>query len=158
MNRLGRKKLTWWIVVVAAAGLGGLAYARSGGGPPATGQEIVVYKSPACGCCEGWVAHLRSRGFQVVTRDVADVGIIKANLGVPSSLASCHTATVGGYVIEGHVPADLILRVLAEQPEIAGLAAPGMPGGSPGMETARKVPYNVIAFDAAGGTSLYARR
>ncbi len=69
-----------------------------------------------------------------------------------------HTATVAGYVIEGHVPAVLILRVLAERPEIAGLAAPGMPGGSPGMENARKVPYDVIVFDAAGRTSLYARR
>lgn len=158
MNRLGRKKLTWWIVVAVATGLGGLAYAGSGAGPRATGQEIVVYKSPACGCCEGWVAHLRSRGFQVVIHDVVDVATIKTSHGVPSPLASCHTATVGGYVIEGHVPADLILRVLAERPKIAGLAAPGMPGGSPGMENARKVPYNVIAFDAAGETSLYARR
>lgn len=143
---------------MVAAGLGGLAYAGSGAGPRAAGQEVVVYRSPTCGCCEGWVAHLRSRGFQVVTRDVLDVGTIKARLGVPSPLVSCHTATVGGYVIEGHVPADLILRVLAEQPTMAGLAAPGMPGGSPGMENARKVPYNVIAFDATGGTSLYAKR
>ena len=104
------------------------------------------------------MGHLRSRGFRVVTHNLADMGAIKAKNGVPASLTSCHTATVGGYAIEGHVPADLILRILEERPAIAGLAVPGMPGGSPGMESAPRVPYDVIAWDAAQATSLYAKR
>ena len=158
MKPLG--KAARWLVVlgVALVGIAGWSHTRANAGPRADGQEVVVYKSPTCGCCGDWIAHLKGRGFTVVTHDLVDVAPIKTRVGVPSSLISCHTATVGGYAIEGHVPADLILRLLNERPTVAGLAVPGMPGGSPGMESAPKVPYDVIAFDANGQTSRFASR
>lgn len=119
--------------------------------------DIVVYKSPTCGCCEGWIEHLKAAGFRVEARDTSDVGAVKRRLGVLPSLVSCHTAIVAHYVIEGHVPADDIVRMLEEQPKITGLAVAGMPAGSPGMESLHPVPYDVIAFDAQGHTEVYAR-
>ncbi len=92
-------------------------------------------KDPNCGCCSGWVDHLRKAGFAVEVKDVPDVNRVKARLGVPSDLWACHTAQVAGYVIEGHVPATALRRFLAERPQAKGLAVPGMPAGSPGMET-----------------------
>lgn len=125
--------------------------------PPGPG-DIVVYKSPTCGCCDAWIEHLRAARFTVVPRDTSDVGAVKRRLGVLPSLESCHTAVVGRYVVEGHVPADVIERLLEERPPIVGLAVPGMPAGSPGMEGARPhVPYDVIAFDSLGRTWVYAR-
>lgn len=123
-------------------------------GPRAHGETIVVYKSPTCGCCGEWVKHLESHGFKVEVRQVADPAAAMREHGVPQDLASCHTALVKDYVIEGHVPAGDIIRLLREHPALAGLAAPGMPTGSPGMDGAR-VPYNVIAFTANGTFSLY---
>lgn len=104
--------------------------------------------------------HLRKHGFTVDDRDSADVTAIKRKLGVPQQLSSCHTAQVDGYVIEGHVPADVIDKLLKERPKIVGLAVPGMPTGSPGMETPGQKPqaYDVIAFDAKGATSVFAKR
>lgn len=98
--------------------------------------------------------------MKVVTRDVDDVGPMKAQLGVPQHLGSCHTAVVSGYVVEGHVPADVIKRMLRERPQIAGIAVPGMPIGSPGMESpsGEREPYNVIAIGRDGKTSVYAKR
>lgn len=125
--------------------------------PPGPG-DMVVYKSPTCGCCDGWIDHLRAAGFRVIPRDTSDVGAVKRRLGVLPTLESCHTATISGYVIEGHVPADAIVRLLEERPAIVGLAVPGMPAGSPGMESARPhVSYEVIAFDKEGRTQVYAR-
>jgi len=125
-------------------------------GAQAKPTEVVVYKSPTCGCCSKWVDHMRAAGFHVVTHDQEDLTQFKAEAGVPASLTSCHTAIVSSrYVIEGHVPAPDIKRLLREQPKIAGLAAPGMPAGSPGMEGARKEPYDVIAFDAQGKQSVF---
>lgn len=149
-----------WVVVssVALVAVAVWSYAKAHARPRAHGREVMVYKSPACGCCGDWVAHLKGRGFTVVSHDVADLPRIRTRSGVPASLISCHTATVGGYAIEGHVPADLILRLLDDHPAIAGLAVPGMPGGSPGMEAAPRTAYDVIAFDAPGGTSRYASR
>ena len=112
--------------------------------------EVQVYKSPTCGCCEKWVEHLRAEGFTVRTNDVADVTPIKLENGVAPELSACHTAFVGGYVVEGHVPASDIRRLLAERPAVAGLAVPGMPVGSPGMEGPRPVPYEVLSFGARG--------
>ena len=112
--------------------------------------EVQVYKSPTCGCCEKWVEHLRAEGFTVRTSDVADVTPIKLENGVEPELSACHTAFVGGYVVEGHVPASDIRRLLAERPAVAGLAVPGMPVGSPGMEGPRPVPYEVMSFGAQG--------
>jgi len=126
--------------------------------PEAEAETVVVYKSPTCGCCGKWVDHLRDNGFQVMVKDRADMVPVKDELGVPFGLRSCHTAKVGGYVVEGHVPADQVKRLLDEKPDVAGLAVPGMPMGSPGMEGPRKDPYEVIAFRRDGGTRVYARR
>ena len=121
-------------------------------------QTVTVYKSPTCGCCGDWVKHLQSNGFKVEAHDVADLDPVKQKLGVRRELASCHTATVGGYTIEGHVPASDIRRLLAERPKNAkGLAVPGMPVGSPGMETGPAQPYATLLFDDAGGTRVFAR-
>ena len=113
--------------------------------------EVQVYKTPWCGCCTAWVDHLRANGFAVTVEDREDLGPTKAALGVPGDLASCHTATVEGYVIEGHVPASDIERLLAARPAATGLAVPGMPIGSPGMEMGdRRDPYAVILFGPEG--------
>ncbi len=124
----------------------------------AQAAEITVYKSPWCGCCGEWIEHMRANGFAVTVHEVEDVDPYKARYGVPEALESCHTALVEDYVIEGHVPADLIERLLAERPPVRGLSAPGMPAGSPGMESAGREPYDIVAFDDRGNTSIYARR
>jgi hypothetical protein len=122
--------------------------------------KMTVYKSPTCGCCAKWVAHMRNAGFDVTVNDVPNVGEIKAQNHVPADAQSCHTALVGGYVVEGHVPADVVKQLLKEKPAVAGLAVPGMPIGSPGMESAdgNKQAYNVVSFDKAGKTQVYAVR
>ncbi len=121
--------------------------------------EIKVYKTPTCGCCVKWIAHLEENGFTVVSETLENLGPIKAANAVPPQLASCHTATVNGYAIEGHVPADIIVRLLREQPEIAGISVPGMPAGSPGMEMGnRRDPYKVISFDKDGNLAVYDQR
>lgn len=118
--------------------------------------EMTVYKTPTCGCCSKWVDHVKAAGFAVKTIDQPDLSELKADVGVTKALSSCHTALVGGYVIEGHVPAADIQRLLKEKPKIVGLAAPGMPGASPGMDTS-KDPYEVLAFDASGKTTVWAK-
>ena len=120
--------------------------------------KVLVYKSPSCGCCKKWVEHMKTAGFPVEVKDLEDVGPIKAELGVPAALVSCHTAVVGGYLLEGHVPADLVVNLLRDHPKVSGLAVPGMVTGSPGMEGDHQDRYDVIAFDAKGGTSVYAKR
>jgi hypothetical protein len=120
---------------------------------------ITVYKSPTCGCCSAWVDHMKANGFTVTVRDTDNLTPIKADAGVPGRLHSCHTGIVEGYVVEGHVPADLVKKMLAEKPKVAGLAVPGMPIGSPGMEQGTtKQAYEVLTFDAKGQTTVYARR
>jgi len=124
------------------------------------GSTVVVYKSPTCGCCGAWIEHMEKSGFTVEVHDLADVSPVKRELGVGQPLWSCHTAKVGGYVLEGHVPADQVVKMLAEKPAIRGLAVPGMPIGSPGMDEGYDKStwqdYDVVAFDAQGGTSVYA--
>ena len=119
---------------------------------------IDVYKTSTCGCCHIWVEHLRSSGFTVRTTDVEDLSAIKARHGVPSKLQSCHTGVVDGYVVEGHVPAADIQKMLKERPKVAGLAVPGMPIGSPGMEVkgVTPQPFDVMAFEKSGTSSVYA--
>jgi Predicted metal-binding protein len=119
---------------------------------------ITVYKDPSCGCCTKWIDHLRAHGFAVTARDMDDMDEVKATFGVPGKLQSCHTATLGSYVVEGHVPADVIQKMLKERPKILGLAVPGMPVGSPGMEGGRAQHYDVVAFERNGKTSVYAKR
>ena len=123
------------------------------------GTPMMVYKDPNCGCCHNWVEIMKTSGFEVSVRDTTDMNAIKTRYQVTRAIASCHTALVGGYVVEGHVPADLIRRLLAEKPKVVGLAVPGMPVGSPGMESGtRKDPYDVLAFDATGKTTVFAKR
>lgn len=125
---------------------------------PASAADVVVYKSPTCGCCKKWIDHLRDNGFTVTAQDVQDVVPYKIKLGLTPQLASCHTAIVDGYVVEGHVPAEDIKRMLNERPAIKGLAVPGMPIGSPGMEQGdRKDAYDVIAVGKDGATAVYSR-
>lgn len=130
----------------------------SAGVQPDAALTAVVYKDANCGCCAKWVDHIRAAGFKPVSNDVTDLDAVKTRYGVPRSLHSCHTAEIGGYIVEGHVPADLIRKMLNEKPDIAGIAVPGMPVGSPGMEWNYTEPYDVIAFTKSGGTSVYARR
>ena len=127
---------------------------------PAAAPKMTVYKSPTCGCCAKWVEHMKQAGFDLTVNDVPNVGEIKAQHHVPADAQSCHTALVGGYVVEGHVPADVVKQLLKEKPAVAGLAVPGMPIGSPGMESAdgNKQAYNVVSFDKAGKTQVYAVR
>ncbi|MDE2598431.1 MAG: DUF411 domain-containing protein [Rhodocyclaceae bacterium] len=121
------------------------------------GGIVEVYKTPNCGCCAKWVQHLQKAGFTVNTHDVGNVTPTREKLGMPESYASCHTAKVGGYVVEGHVPAEDIKRLLKERPVAIGLAAPGMPQGSPGMETATPAPYDTLLIKRNGSSSVYAR-
>lgn len=129
-------------------------FAERGGAP----SVVTVYKDPGCECCTRWVKHLSANGFVISVRDVSNMDEIKRTMNVPAALQSCHTAVVGPYVVEGHVPADLIKKFLAAKPASLGLAVPGMPTGSPGMEGGRVDHYDVIAFDRDGKTRVYAKR
>lgn len=153
-----KRLLTALLTVVTVAGVGTALVAER---PDASqrGPEVTVYKTPTCGCCSKWVDHLKAAGFQVKIVDMDDLTEIKQASGVPMRLRTCHTALVGGYVVEGHVPADLIKKVLAEKPQAAGIAVPGIPAGSPGMEVGtQKDAYDVLLFDKTGKTSVYAHR
>ncbi len=118
-------------------------------------QEITVYKSPTCGCCNGWVDYLRNHGFEVKTHDLPSLHDIKREHGVTSELQSCHTAIIDNYVIEGHVPVNDIKRLLAEKPSIAGLSAPGMPNLSPGMNSLIPKDYDVLQFSEDGTVEVF---
>lgn len=121
-----------------------------------TNMDIVVYRSPTCGCCSKWLAHLKKHDFNVIDSVVDDMQSIKAKYGVTPALASCHTAIINGYVVEGHVPAGDIKSMLKNEENIKGLAVPGMVAGSPGMEMGeQKAPFKVIAFDAEGQMKTY---
>ena len=123
----------------------------------AADDEVVMYKDPNCGCCGKWADHMREHGFKVKEVATAQMGQVKGEAGVPQALGSCHTAKVGGYVVEGHVPAADVRRMLTDKPAIAGISAPGMPMGSPGMEGPYPADrYDVVSFDAQGRTAVYA--
>ncbi|MEM0962430.1 MAG: DUF411 domain-containing protein [Bacteroidota bacterium] len=118
---------------------------------------LTVYKSPTCGCCSLWADHMEAAGFDVVSIDRTDMDVVKDSLGVPQDIASCHTATVGDYVVEGHVPAEQVARLLDEEPEVRGLSVPGMPIGSPGMEVGdRRDAYDVLVVGQDGEAAVYA--
>ena len=119
--------------------------------------EVPVYKSPTCGCCSKWIAHLEANGFKVDAHDVADLTQVKLEHGIRRELTGCHTAVVDGYVIEGHVPAEDIQRLLRERPDVVGLTVPGMPMGSPGMEGPTSKPYDVLTFDRNGNITVFAK-
>ena len=161
------KRFNRWTTWAALAATFAVGFAFFSGGPrvlaAASGVatalplvEITVYKSPTCGCCTKWVDHLTASGFKVTAHDTTDMASVKTSLGVPDGMASCHTAVVNGYVVEGHVPAADIRRLLEEKPAVTGLAVPGMPMGSPGMEGTRTDKYDVLAF-GKGKAAVFAR-
>jgi hypothetical protein len=121
------------------------------------GDAMVVYKDPGCGCCGKWIDHMKAAGFTVSVQDTGDMDAIKKRYKVGEPLKSCHTAVVGGYVVEGHVPAADVKRLLVEKPKVTGLTIPGMPASAPGMDMTPFRPYDVLAFDAAGKTTVFAK-
>jgi hypothetical protein len=143
-------------VSVLALALTAAATPASATGPEAKKPTITVYKDPGCECCKSWVEHLIKHGYRVDSKDTPNMSEIKRSLGVPDALSACHTAVVDGYLIEGHVPAADIGRLLKKKPKVAGLAVPGMPMGSPGMEGPRTQHYQVLSFDKAGKTKVFA--
>lgn len=165
LNRLG------WVTVLAVGGLAACTQASApvqasstapihvaaepANGHPEVQPHMIVHKTPTCGCCSAWVDHVSKAGFTVEVHDMDDLGPVKARLGVPYAKGSCHTAEIGGYVIEGHVPADDIKRLLREMPDARGLVLPGMPLGSPGMEVpdGRQQPFTVELVHHDGSVS-----
>jgi len=125
---------------------------------PSAAQPITVYRTASCGCCGLWVDHLKKHGFEPTVQMVQSIDQAPPRKNVPASLHSCHTATLEGYIVEGHVPGDVIRQLLKERPQVRGIAVPGMPPGSPGMESPNPQPYDVLAFDAKGTTTVFARR
>jgi hypothetical protein len=141
----------------AVAAAAWLAMAHPQGQGKGNAIDVQVYKQPGCGCCELWAQHMRKAGFRVTVAEAQDVDAMKRQNGIPVNLRSCHTSLVGGYKVEGHVPADIVKRLLTEKPNVSGIAVPGMPMGSPGMEAGGRVePYDVYAFDAQGRQPVFA--
>ena len=162
MNNLAMTRRDWVAALARSVGAGAalsvLSPLVSRAEVPGSPATITVYKDPSCGCCTKWVEHLRGAGLHPDVHDRADMEALKNSLGVPTALRSCHTAVAGRYVIEGHVPAADLKRLLAAAPKgIVGLAVPDMPAGAPGMEVpGRADRYDVIAFAADGTTKLFA--
>lgn len=156
-NTFSIRRATATAAIVVALGWAGSVWTAA---QTAAKPQMTVYKSSTCGCCSKWVEHMQANGFEVKALNVDDVDKVKKAQGVPDSAASCHTALVNGYVVEGHVPADAVLKMLKEKPAIAGIAVPGMPMGSPGMEVpgGQKDAYNIVSFDKAGKTAIYQKR
>lgn len=139
----------------------GTGSSSEGSARPSLAKSMTVYRDPGCGCCEQWAERARSAGYEVAVADNNDMPAIKRKFGVPAELASCHTALIGGYVLEGHVPLDQVQRLLEARPAgVKGLAVPGMPLGSPGMEMSDGSgdPFTVFAFDDAGRVSVFAEQ
>lgn len=158
-----KKSLSSWFLigtaVLAIAAVLGANYLQP---PPSVAvappDTVVVYKSPTCSCCSKWIEHLKQAGFKVEAHNESEMSVVKTRLGVPEELASCHTALINGYVIEGHVPAEDIRQLLAKRPKAVGIAVPGMPIGSPGMEVGDRVDsYQTLLFDQEGKTSAFSR-
>lgn len=148
------------ITVVMAAGLiAAIGLAASAQQKAPALPKVTVYKTSSCGCCRLWIDHMKASGFDVQAMDVSAAGVrgVSKAAGLKEEDTSCHTAKIGDYIVEGHVPADDIKRMLKEKPAIAGLSAPGMPQGSPGMEQGTKEPYDVIAFKKDGTSTVYAK-
>ncbi|MDD5384466.1 MAG: DUF411 domain-containing protein [Gallionella sp.] len=161
---LNKHTLLHGLMLCAALGvaLPGLAQPQSSGQAAAKGAEqalpvVEVYKSAQCGCCKAWAEHLQKNGFTVILHDVSDVPAARKKLGMPSQYGSCHTAKVGQYLVEGHVPAADIKRLLKERPKVIGLAVPSMPPGSPGMESEDPIPYDTLLIGKDGKASVFAR-
>jgi hypothetical protein len=138
---MGMKRAIFSAVIAATMAYSGVAAAQ---------MKAMVYKSPYCGCCEGYIARLVQEGFSVVTKNVENMETVKRSMRVPGELASCHTMVVGGYIVEGHVPLAAVERLLTEKPDIIGIALAGMPLGSPGMNGEKAGPFKIYAITEAG--------
>jgi hypothetical protein len=138
--------------VPLAAIAAGLPFGKAWAAP---GNAVMLYKSPACGCCEGYADYLRQHGFTVTVRESEKLAAISANAGVPPELQGCHTAFIGGYVIDGHVPIEAVRKLLDEHPDLKGLTLPGMPPGSPGMPGDKEAPFAIYAIGRDGKTKPY---
>ena len=143
-------------VLVALGLVASLTGAQTGRQQASAADHVTVYRVKTCGCCGKWMDHLRGAGFGVTEHVVETREAAPPRARVPEALRSCHTAEVGGCIVEGHVPADVVKELLRKRPEILGLAVPGMPAGSPGMESDKPEAYNVVAFNAKGGTYVFA--
>jgi hypothetical protein len=147
------------VVAALAAGVASVSLVAQKAANPTPAGVLTVYKTPTCGCCHQWIEHMKAAGFQVREVDMDDITEVKQTSGVPIKLRTCHTGLIDGYVVEGHVPADLVKKMLAEKPKVTGIAVPGMPQGSPGMEQGdARDPYDVVLFDKSGKTTVYAKR
>ncbi len=149
-NRLTGIGLGALVVLIAVTAFATLSSRDAGA------LEITVYKSPTCACCSKWIAHLEANGFKVVAHDMGNMTSVKIENGIRSEFSSCHTAVIDGYVVEGHVPAEDIQRLLRDRLAVAGIAVPGMPIGAPGMEGPNPQAYDVLTFDNLGNTSRFA--
>lgn len=157
----GKRKVPWLLLTTGVAAAALIAFITLPDAPTtrAGNADIVVYKTPTCSCCRKWVAHLRDAGLNVGVVNVSNTQAVQTRVGVPRDLASCHTAVVEDYWVEGHVPVDLIQRLVADKPdEIRGIAVPGMPIGPPGMEGPNPVLYDVLAYGNDGNITVYAMR
>jgi hypothetical protein len=143
------------IGLAVAAGGGALGWSLLGASKPASAKALTVWKSPTCGCCGGWVAYMRGKGYEVVVNDVAEPNVIKQRFDIPGVLYSCHTTKVGDYLVEGHVPEAAVAKLLAERPKLKGIALPGMPDGSPGMDGPPGI-YRVVGFSETGQITSFA--
>jgi hypothetical protein len=150
--------IRWAGILALAALVVPAAAAQRTGKPAPAGQAITVYRTATCGCCGKWVEHLQASGFNPTVHVVDNIEQAPPRKQVPAALHSCHTATLEGYIVEGHVPADVISQLLKERPRVQGIAVPGMPLGSPGMEAPNPQPYEVLTFDGSGKTTVFARR
>ena len=158
IGKQNKKQVSWQLVLIGALvliGGGWFLFAKQ----PQAKADMIVYKSPSCGCCGDWIDYMEKNGYTVNVENVGDMDVVKRRLGVPNHAASCHTAKMGNYVIEGHVPVEDIQRLMEEKPDVAGIAAPGMPIGSPGMEVEGEEPdqYEVVTFSGEGKIKTFAR-
>jgi hypothetical protein len=148
-----------FVAQVAGFGIALTAGRRAWGVPAGEEETLTVYKSPTCGCCAKWVDHVKAAGFKTIVHDDDDMNTVKDHLGIPRELRSCHTTQVDRYMLEGHVPAEDIRRLLKDRPKVAGLAVPGMPSSSPGMAVPGEPheAYEVVAYQADGSAQVYAK-
>ena len=156
MSHPRRRHALRLLALTAAAGALPLAWAQRRAEPAA--PPVEVWKDPSCGCCHDWIEHMQANGFSFTVHDTGN-NAVRAQLGLPQKLGSCHTALVGGYLIEGHVPASDVRALLKQKPKALGLAVPGMPVGSPGMDGAvygnRRDPYDVLLVERGGSTKVF---
>ncbi|SDU29353.1 DUF411 domain-containing protein [Stappia sp. ES.058] len=124
-------------------------------GTASAAQEMTMWKSPWCGCCDSWANGMRKAGYRIAVENREEMSPVKKQVGVPVAMEACHTAVIDGYFVEGHVPAEAVARLMSERPDIAGIAVPGMPAGSMGMGDDPNARYNVMSVDRSGGVALY---